>query len=99
MSACHTSRVPVRKTDAMGDRETVAFDVVGTIFDVSALDAPFAQLGAAPATREAWFARLLDHGRLGPRPGLVIPTALASRGRLAYRRMIFSAWSVPAPTT
>lgn len=48
-------------TDPMADREIVVFDVVGTIFDVSALDQPLAELGAAPATREAWFARLLDH--------------------------------------
>lgn len=48
----------------MSEPETIVFDVVGTIFDVSALDEPLAELGAAAATREAWFARLLDHSRV-----------------------------------
>jgi 2-haloacid dehalogenase len=46
---------------ALSDRDTVVFDVVGTLFDVSALDEPLAEVGAAPATRAAWFARLLHH--------------------------------------
>jgi len=46
------------------DRSWVVFDVVGTLFDLGVLDDPLAELGAAEATREAWFARLLDHSRV-----------------------------------
>lgn len=53
-----------RRSDAVSEPETIVFDVVGTIFDVGALDEPLAELGAAPTTREAWFARLLDHSRV-----------------------------------
>lgn len=45
----HEHRVP----------EAVAFDVMGTLFDLSSLDDVLARLGAQPQTREAWFERLL----------------------------------------
>lgn len=38
---------------------TVCLDVMGTLFDLSALRRRLEQLGAPPATLEAWFGRLL----------------------------------------
>lgn len=38
----------------------VVFDVMGTLFDLSALDSRFVAIGGTSGTRDAWFERLLD---------------------------------------
>jgi 2-haloacid dehalogenase len=38
----------------------VVFDVLGTLFDLSALDPRFEKLGGRSGTRDAWYERLLD---------------------------------------
>jgi 2-haloacid dehalogenase len=38
----------------------VVFDVMGTLFDLSALDPYFEEIGGTSETRDAWYERLLD---------------------------------------
>jgi 2-haloacid dehalogenase len=40
--------------------EAVVFDAMGTLFDLTSLDARFEAIGGTGATRDAWFERLLD---------------------------------------
>jgi 2-haloacid dehalogenase len=40
--------------------KAVVFDAMGTLFDLSALDARFEAIGGTSTMREAWFERLLD---------------------------------------